>query len=232
MRFHSVNGRELPGVTTVLSATKNPYSKIAIRKWVDRVGQDIADGIMENSTKRGDQLHATNEAYLLDLKPKAICQQALTLWRLMRPAVETIKQSDYLKVEENLISEEGFAGTPDVITKLNGKYTIVDWKNSRKPKKRSNIGDYLRQVAAYAIMAEENLGIEIEQCVIYCAVCPDQYLEVTDPGVIVEPELQTFVVNKKQLETHKKGFRKRLEQFKNMMSPEDYGYEEDDNLVW
>lgn len=214
IRYHNTPIGEVPGVTAVLGATKDPYSKAFFKRWRNRVGEYIANAIYENSTQRGNQLHDTIEAFLLNSKPNKIGKQAMACWRLIRPLVETIKETtSELVVEAHVHHELGFGGTPDLVCKYEDKMTVFDWKNSRKPKTRSGIKDYLQQVAAYAKAYEFTHGIKIEQAIIVCTVVPDQYLAQTDPDKTVEPELQLFVVKPKSIETHWKNFKKRLAQF-------------------
>jgi ATP-dependent exoDNAse (exonuclease V) beta subunit len=61
------------------------------------------------------------------------------------------------------------AGTVDCIAEFNGKLSVIDWKTSRRLKKREWVENYFMQAAAYAVMFEENTGIPIEQLVIAMA---------------------------------------------------------------
>ena len=64
-------------------------------------------------------------------------------------ATECPLYSDYLKL----------AGTCDAIVEWDGVPTIVDWKTSRRPKKKTDIPNYFAQLAAYAVMWEERTGM-------------------------------------------------------------------------
>lgn len=217
VRHHNTPLGALPGVTSVLGETKDRYSKKAIESWQEKVGAVTASGILANSLKRGDQLHATIEAFLGDTPPKAIGQQSLACWNLVRPFIENVKEkAEDLYIERHTYHELGYAGTPDLVCKMDGKYVVMDWKNSRKPKKRSYIKDYLMQVAAYSRSHEFVFGNKIESAIIVCAVVPDQYLSITNPGLVVEPELQLFKVTTKSLNTHWNNFNKRLEKYKEL----------------
>jgi len=219
VRYHKTVGGNLPGVTTVLGETKSRFSKMAIQKWKNKVGHDTADAIFKNSIKRGDQFHATIEAFLKDTPPNKVCPQVIQLWKLVRPFVEQAKASKDLWIESHIHHPEGFAGTPDLVCYIDGKLTVVDWKNSRKPKTRSSVGDYLKQVAAYSKGFEYINGLEVEQGIVVCAVVPDQYISVTNPELgNIEPELQLFKMKPKSIETHWKGFKKRLRQFEDLQA--------------
>ena len=234
LRYHETPIGLLPGVTTVLNKTKNNYSIAALSQWQAKVGKKVAQDIMLNSSSRGAALHQIIEAYLLSQPPRPVNDEVLTLWNLMRPIVIQAKESDLMHVECATHHPLGFAGTPDLVVNFNGKVTVLDWKNSRKPKKRSYIRDYLMQVAAYAKSHEITYGDVVEQAIIVCAVCGDDYLQVTDPGLVVEPELQLFTLNTNQLETHWNNFEKRLDLFRELQhNPWFVDAEVDEaNLIW
>ena len=84
--------------------------------------------------------------------------------------------SDHLKL----------AGTCDAIVEWDGVPTIVDWKTSRRPKKKANIGNYFMQLAAYAVMWEERTGMAINQTRIVMDVDdfhPVMYKETRDAWI-------------------------------------------------
>ena len=78
--------------------------------------------------------------------------------------------SDYLEV----------AGTVDCIAEWNGKLSIIDFKTSRKPKKKEWIDNYFMQTAAYAVMFEERTKRPVEQLVILITV------DGEDPQIFTE----------------------------------------------
>ncbi len=82
------------------------------------------------------------------------------------------------KVEEVLESERflwtvkggGYAGTLDNVSRLNdGKIKIIDYKNSRKPKREEWIQDYFRQTAAYWVAYWDRTGIKADGAEIWIA---------------------------------------------------------------
>ena len=75
-------------------------------------------------------------------------------------ATECPLYSDYLKL----------AGTCDCIAEWDGVPTIVDFKTSKRPKKKADIPNYFAQLAAYAVMWEERTKQPINQIVILVAV--------------------------------------------------------------
>ena len=78
-----------------------------------------------------------------------------------------------------------YAGSTDLVCMHNDMETIVDFKQSNRPKKEEWIEDYYMQIAAYAMAHDAYYGSEIRQGVIM--VCtPDLYYQefrITDQGL-------------------------------------------------
>jgi len=64
----------------------------------------------------------------------------------------------------------GVAGRVDLIAEHNGRLSIIDFKTSRKVKKKEWISGYFQQGAAYAVMFEERTGIPVDKIVIAITV--------------------------------------------------------------
>ena len=63
----------------------------------------------------------------------------------------------------------GVAGRVDCVGQWNGVDSVIDWKTSRKLKKKEWVSGYFMQCAAYAIMWEERTGMPIKQLVVCIA---------------------------------------------------------------
>ena len=63
----------------------------------------------------------------------------------------------------------GIAGRVDCVGEWLGVNSIIDYKTSRKLKKKEWISSYFMQCAAYAIMWEERTGMPIKQLVVFIA---------------------------------------------------------------
>ena len=77
----------------------------------------------------------------------------------------------------------GLAGRVDCVGIWDGKNSIVDYKTSRKLKKKEWISGYFMQCAAYAVMWEERTGMPITQLVVMIAVdneLPQVFIEHRD----------------------------------------------------
>ena len=72
------------------------------------------------------------------------------------------------------------AGRVDCIAEWNGKLSVIDFKTSRKEKRKEWIESYFMQCTAYAIMFEEMTGIPVPQIVVAISV------EGYEPQIYVE----------------------------------------------
>ena len=99
-----------------------------------------------------------------------------------------------------------YAGSTDLVCVHNGLETIVDFKQSNRPKKEEWIDDYYLQIAAYAMAHDAYYGSQIKQGVIM--VCtPDLYY-------------QEFKCSGAELRKWKHGFLKRLDHYNELIFDE------------
>ena len=99
-----------------------------------------------------------------------------------------------------------YAGSTDLVCIHNGLETIVDFKQSNRPKKEEWIEDYYMQIAAYAMAHDAYYGSEIRQGLIM--VCtPDLYY-------------QEFRITDHELRSWKHKFLKRLHQYNELIHDE------------
>jgi len=167
--YKTPEGKLYPSITTVLS----DYNKKAIYEWRQNVGEEEANRISRAASGRGTRLHNAVEKYLLNemnpVKRRAIMPDALPLYIQLEEilkekigviyGIETPLYSDRLKI----------AGRCDCVAEWNGTLSIVDWKTSKKLKKKEHIQNYFMQGTAYAEMFEERTNRQIEQVVIVIA---------------------------------------------------------------
>ena len=174
-RVYDFNGSRLPSVTTVLGQTKNQQF---LKDWKDRVGKEEAERIKNLSSRRGTAMHKFLENHIQgigydDLTPIG-CEA--------KPMAEKIIEKGFESVEEYYGSEVMlhypglFAGSTDLICLHDGLETVVDFKQSNRPKKKEWIEDYYIQVAAYAMAHDEVYRSTIRQAVIMICT-PDLYYQ-------------------------------------------------------
>ena len=204
-RVYEISNYRLPSVTTILGATKNQEF---IKQWKAKVGEQEADRIKNHSSNRGTAMHKFLEHYILgtgydDLT--SIGQEA-------SPMANKIIEIGLAPVEEYYGSEVTlhypglYAGSTDLVCLHNGMESIVDFKQSNRPKKEEWIEDYYMQIAAYAMAHDYVYGSKIQQGVIM--VCtPDLYY-------------QEFKVEGLQLKQWKHRFLKRLDMYHDLKNDE------------
>ena len=121
MRFHQTALGLLPGVTTVLSNTKDERSQAALDRWRDRVGSDEADRIRDEAAVRGTKLHKAIEDYLIK-QPQTLEPETQILFNLIKPGLEDV---EIIKaIEQDTYHPLGYAGTPDLVASYKGNLTV------------------------------------------------------------------------------------------------------------
>ena len=154
-RYVTLEGKNYPSVTTVLSL----IHKDKIMEWRKRVGEEKANQIGTQAANRGTAVHNIIEKYLHGKDTSDFMPHVKQSLENLKPlidkhvtkvfATECPLYSDHLKL----------AGTCDAIVEWDGVPTIVDWKTSKRPKKKVDIPNYFMQLSAYAVMWEERTGM-------------------------------------------------------------------------
>ena len=166
-RYITPDGVRYPSVTTVLSV----LSQDGIEKWKKRVGEKEANRISSYAAKRGTNVHSIIEKYL-DNEPnfeKSFMPHIISSLVDLKPVLSRIDEI-YLQECALYSNHLGLAGRVDCIAKFDGELSVIDFKTSRKPKKKEWIESYFMQCTAYAIMWEERTGIPITKLVVMVAV--------------------------------------------------------------
>ena len=174
-RTYSVSGMNLPSVTTILAKTKNQEY---LNRWKQKVGHEEAERIFNLSSKRGTAMHKFLENHIkgtgyddlteIGVEAKAMAQ------KIINDAFPPI--TEYYGSEVTVHYTGLYAGSTDLVCMHNDMETIVDFKQSNRPKKQEWVEDYCLQIAAYAMAHDFIYGSNIRQGVIM--VCtPDLYLQ-------------------------------------------------------
>jgi len=166
--YTDANNNTYPSITTVLSI----LSEDAIKAWRERVGEEEASRISETASNRGTAVHDLLERYVnnesdfdRDVEP-----HIMQSFYDVKPVLDGCLTKVYAQ-EAGLYSERlGVAGRVDCVGEWNGVNSIIDYKTSKKLKKKEWIDGYFMQSTAYAIMWEERTGIPINQIVVFIAV--------------------------------------------------------------
>ena len=178
VRHYDVNDEKLPSVTTILQATQSLEKAESLKRWAERVGQVEAERIKNTAAKRGTAMHSYLETYLqggkvLDLRD--VGREASSM-------AETIIEKGFPELEEiwgvecTLHYPGLYAGQTDMCGIYQGRESIIDFKQSNKPKKAEWIDDMFLQLVAYATAHDQVYGTKIEQGIILMCT-PDNFFQ-------------------------------------------------------
>ena len=193
-RYYTLeDGTKLPSVTTVIGAQK----KQVIMEWRKRVGEETANKISRQATRRGTNVHTLCERYLNNEPLGEIMPDAKEMFKSLRPYLNKINNIHYQ--ETALWSKTlGMAGRVDCIGEYNGELSVIDFKTSKRIKTIDDIQDYFWQTTAYALMYEEIIGNPINNLVVIMAV-----------------ENEKPLIFKQKTENHIDGLVKAIEYYRN-----------------
>ena len=201
-RMYAVNQEKLPSVTSILQATQSEEKKASLANWKARVGTAEANRIKNDASSRGTSMHSFLEKYLLG-------QLNLELLEIenksKKMAGEIIEQgikgklSEIWGTEATLYYPEKYAGTCDAVGVYEGQETIIDFKQSNKPKKEEWIEDYYLQLGAYSLAHNVVYNSKITQGIVLLCT--------------VDNLFQDFRIQSTKLEEYQNKFLEKVEQF-------------------
>ena len=203
LRHYTVDGEEkkLPSVTTVLGQTQPKDKEESLNRWRQRVGLREAQKITRDAAIRGTAMHKYLEDLIrgersLDLTPLGVAAT-----RMAEIIVEhgLSYVDEIYGIEATLYYPGLYAGSVDLVGRFKDKVSIIDFKQTNKPKQREWIGDYFLQMAAYGMAHDAVDNTAIEQGVIMMCSKDGYY--------------QQFVIEGKEFREAKHTFLKRLDQF-------------------
>ena len=200
-RKYEIGKEKLPSVTTILKNTESSEKAESLARWRLKVGENEAERIVNEASRRGTAMHSYLETYikggnLVDLTD--IGQDASSMGQ------EIINQgfNDLEEIwgsEVTLYYPELYAGQTDLCGIYQGRESIVDFKQTNKPKKIEWIDDYFLQLAAYAMAHDQVYKTCVEQGVI---------LMCSKDGFF-----QRFIVNGKNFTRYKHKFLEKISEY-------------------
>jgi genome maintenance exonuclease 1 len=173
--YTTPDGVKLPSVTTVIGAK----GKKAIMEWRKRVGAEEANRVSKKASSRGTNVHTLCERYLNNEPLGNIMPDALEMFLPLKPYLNRINNIHYQECALWSLKLE-MAGRVDCIAEFDGVLSVIDFKTSKRIKKKEDIDSYFAQCVAYACMYEELIGLGIDQIVIIMAV------ENSEPLIFIE----------------------------------------------
>ena len=205
-RHYNIDGeRKLPSVTTILSATQTEEKRASLAKWRQNVGEKEADTITSQAAVRGTKMHACLESYINGLKTGKMSLDLRETGRLAMYMASQVIMHGLGDMEEIWGSEvtlyypDLYAGATDLCGIYADQQSIVDFKQSNKPKKEEWIEDYYLQLSAYAMAHDHVYDTKITQGVV---------LMCTPDGVF-----QRFTVDGQRFVDYKTKWLRRLDEY-------------------
>ena len=208
------DGSKVPSVTTILDKTKPAESRVALEQWRKNVGHARAQQITTEAANRGTRMHTYLEHYVKNNELKEPGSNPFG-WASHAMAETVIKHglknvNEVWGVEIPLFFPSLYAGTTDGCGLHMGDESIIDYKQTNKPKQEKWIDDYKLQLVAYALAHNEVYKTNIRKGVVLMCVKPD----VDDMGnLLTEPQYQEFVLKPEDFGHWENEWWKRLEQY-------------------
>jgi len=207
LRHYTIDGsqKKLPSVTTVLGQTQPKEKQESLERWRNKVGLREAQKITRDAAIRGTAMHKYLEDLIrgqrsLDLTPLGVEATKMAEIIVERGLNDC---SEIYGIEATLYYPNLYAGSVDLVAKYKDKVSIIDFKQTNKPKQREWIEDYFLQMAAYGMAHDAVYGTSIEQGVIMMCSKDGYY--------------QQFMIEGDEFRQAKHKFLGRLDEFYNGM---------------
>ena len=202
-RHYSVNQERLPSVTSILKETESEEKKASIANWKARVGIAESNRIKIDASNRGTLMHTYLEKYLLgqlnlDLLEQDDDKSKKMADEIIEKGIKN-KLSEIWGTEATLYYPGKYAGTCDACGVYLGQETIIDFKQSNKPKKEEWIEDYYLQLGAYSLAHNVVYNSRITQGIVLLCTVNNLF--------------QDFKIQGEKLQEYQNKFLEKVEQF-------------------
>ena len=173
--YATPDGRQVPSVTTVLSATKDMTH---LHAWRKRIGEAKAQQITTESANIGTVMHRSLEKHVKgeDRTPGSnlIQQKAHKMANvIIEHGLKDV--NEVWGSEVSLYYPELYAGTTDLVGELDGVPHIFDFKQARKLKKKEWVEDYFLQLTAYSEAHNKLFDTKIKSGRIFICTQANEY---------------------------------------------------------
>lgn len=179
------DGSKVASVTTILDKTKSQEKIDVLNNWRKRVGPANAQVITTEAAGVGTVMHKMLEEHCLGIpKPPG----SNTVQKIAHPMAQQIILNGLVHMNEvwgteiPLYFPSLYAGTTDLAGVWKGNESILDFKQTNKPKKEEWIEDYKIQLCAYAAAHNEIHGTNIRQGVVLMCSRACEYQEFVIAG--------------------------------------------------
>ena len=184
-KYSTPDGQKLPSVTSILDKTKPEESVKALAAWRKRVGTEQARIITTEAAGTGTVMHKMLEEHCTGIaKPPGTNK----VQQIAYPMAQEIIQKGLVHLDECWGNELAlfysglYAGSTDLAGVWKNKESILDFKQTNKPKKREWIDDYFIQLCAYGLAHNHMFGTNIRQGVVLMCSRACEYQEFVVEG--------------------------------------------------
>ena len=152
-RHYDVSNEILPSVTTILQATQSEEKAASLARWKSKVGEKEAERVKNEAASRGTAMHQFLEYYIQNKKLLDLTDEGREASSMGQAIIENgLKDLEEIWGSEVTLFYPGlYAGQTDLCGIYTGRESIIDFKQTNKPKKREWIEDYFLQLAGYAM---------------------------------------------------------------------------------
>jgi len=171
-------------VTTILDQTQSAEKRESLRAWREKMGEDNAARIVDESAARGTAMHKILEKYILDegyLDETSVGKQAHNMaTQVIQSGLSNV--TEFYGTECTLYYPGLYAGQTDLVGIHKGQDAIIDFKQTNKPKRREWIDDYFMQLSAYAMAHNILFNTQITKGVVMMCSKDNYYQEFIVEG--------------------------------------------------
>ncbi len=157
------DGESLPSVTTILSATKD---MTALNEWKKRIGEDKARQITTEAAGVGTAMHSNLERFIAGIQRQPGNNPVHVQANAMADVIIQNGLADVNEVwamEQSLYFPGLYSGTTDLVGVYKDNPSVMDYKQTNKPKKEEWVEDYKIQLVAYILAHNEVYGTNIRE---------------------------------------------------------------------
>ena len=200
-RHYAIDDNKLPSVTTILSSTQSQEKQDSLKRWIAKVGEKEAERVKNTAATRGTKMHSILEGYVEDRNILDMTEEGGEAHRMANTIIDQgLKDLDEIWGSEAVLSyQDRYAGATDLCGIYMGRESIIDFKQSNKPKREEWIDDYYLQSAAYALAHNETYGTDIDQGVILMCT-PDCFF-------------QRFIINGRRFREYTEKWKQKVEEY-------------------
>ena len=200
-RHYEIDTDKLPSVTTIISQTQDKEKQEALAAWKAKVGENEAERVKNVAASRGTAMHSILEHYLEKNNILDLTETGQEAHKMANKIIEEgFPDLHEIWGSEVTVYYPGlYAGATDLVGIYMGRDSIIDFKQSNKPKKAEWITDYKLQMVAYAMAHNYVYRTDIDQGVILMCT-PDLFF-------------QRFIINGREFRELKLEWLKRIDAF-------------------